>query len=130
MGQKLGYEGCLILFLIVLNFPSLKIRLIFQLRYGRIFWFGPGSECLQRLIILGASTANLVSGQQKILRLYLIGAISSAASADSSFNRISPRNVTFSALEVGGHESEYNRINLRDFARFFSVILPSSVHDL
>ena len=56
---------------------------------------------------MGASTANLVSGQQKILRLYLIGAISSAASADSSFNRISPRNVTFSALEMGGHESEY-----------------------
>ena len=69
--------------------------------------------------------ANLVSGQQKILRLYLIGAISSAASADSSFNRISPRNVTFSALEMGGHESEYNKIG---FEILPDPILPSSVH--
>ena len=47
----------------------------------------------------------------------LAAASSSAASADSSSNRVSPRNVTFSAVEVGGgidedhNESELSTID-------------------
>ena len=57
MGQKLGYEGCLIL-VIFWNFLSHKICLIFQLRYGRIFQ-GGAVRCIKELIFWDFSAVTL-----------------------------------------------------------------------